>query len=209
MKQIKDYLVFGPDKATLTLVLAHGAGAPMTAPFMIYISRTVAAAGYRVALFEFDYMKRRRAEGRQFPPDRPDGLLARWRDVLADWGQGPVVIGGKSMGGRMASMLVAEEPSIAKGLVCLGYPFQPPGRPENMRTGHLADISIPTLICQGERDPFGGPDLVTSLSLPGNFSLCWLPDGEHSFKPRVSSGRTEEQNLSQAANCITEFLKGL
>jgi len=209
MKQIKDYLVFGPDESKLTMILAHGAGAPMTAPFMIYISRSIAAAGFRVVLFEFDYMKRRRAEGRQFPPDRPDKLLARWREVVSDWGQGPVVIGGKSMGGRMASVLISQEPLIAKGLVCLGYPFHPPGRPENMRTEHLAGISAPVLICQGERDPFGGPDLVSSLNLPGNFSLCWLPDGEHSFKPRVSSGRTEEQNLADAANRITAFLKGI
>ncbi|MCH8171696.1 MAG: dienelactone hydrolase family protein [Proteobacteria bacterium] len=209
MEKIKDYLVFGPANSPLTLILAHGAGAPMTAPFMISIADQIAAGGFRVVLFEFDYMKRADAEGRRFPPDRPPKLLERWRTVLRDFQDGPVVIGGKSMGGRMASMLMAEDPSLAKGLVCLGYPFHPPGRPENLRTGHLDLIRCPTLICQGERDPLGALDLVTSLNLPENFSIYWLDDGDHGFKPRVSSGRTEEQNLAEAANRVVAFMKEL
>jgi predicted alpha/beta-hydrolase family hydrolase len=209
MEKIKDYLVFGPANSPLTLILAHGAGAPMTAPFMISIANQIAACGFRVVLFEFDYMKRARAEGRRLPPDRAPKLLERWRNVLRDFQAGPVAIGGKSMGGRMASMLMAQDPSLAKGLVCLGYPFHPPGKPENMRTAHLGDITAPTLICQGERDPLGGLDLITSLNLPGNFSVCWLADGDHGFKPRVSSGITEEQNIKNAADHAAAFLKKL
>ncbi len=209
MEKIKDYLVFGPANSPLTLILAHGAGAPMTAPFMISIANQIAAHGFRVVLFEFDYMKRARAEGRRLPPDRPPKLLERWRNILGDFQAGPVAIGGKSMGGRMASMLMAEDPSSAKGLVCLGYPFHPPGRPENLRTGHLALIRCPALVCQGERDPFGTRQEISVMNFPENFRFHWLPDGDHGFKPRVSSGITEEQNIKNAANQAAAFLKNL
>ena len=209
MKQIKDYLVFGEGESPLTLVLAHGAGAPMTAPFMISISEQIAAYGYQVVLFEFDYMKRARAEGRRMPPDRAPKLLERWRAVLADIQNRPVVIGGKSMGGRMASMLLAEDQKAATALVCLGYPFHPPGKPENLRTGHLDNIQCPTLICQGERDALGNREEISAMTLPDNFHIHYLPDGDHSFKPRVKSGLTEQQNIKNAADQVAEFLKKL
>ncbi len=119
----------------------------------------------------------------------------------------PPVLGGKSMGGRMAS-LIADQTGAA-GLVCLGYPFHPPGRPERLRTEHLAMLRTPTLICQGERDPFGRPDEVARYDLSHAIRLAWIPDGDHSFKPRKRSGRTWEANLDLAAAEVLGFLNGL
>lgn len=204
-----DYLTFGDNSSPLTLVLAHGAGLPMNAPFMVNMAQSVALEGFQVVLFDFDYMKRRKLEGRQFPPDRQDKLLARWHQVLADWSGCKLVIGGKSMGGRIASIIMAQTPDAAEGLVCLGYPFHPPGRPENLRVAHLMDLTKPTLICQGERDPFGTRKEFDRSPFPDCVEFYWLADGEHSFRPRVSSGLTEEQNLSAAAAAVSGFLKSL
>ena len=209
MKRIGENLVFGDNNAPLRVILAHGAGAPMDSPFMLEIAELVATGGYQVVLFEFDYMKRRRQEGRKFPPNPAPRLIERWLDVIHDLSDKPLVIGGKSMGGRMASMVLAENPVLAKGLVCLGYPFHPPGRPENLRVDHLHSLKKPVLICQGERDALGNKSEIQAMGLPDEFNFHWLPDGDHSFKPRVASGRTEPENLASAAGEIIRFLKKL
>lgn len=118
-----------------------------------------------------------------------------------------MVIGGKSLGGRIASM-VADEAG-ARGLVCLGYPFHPPGQPDRLRTAHLRELRTSTLIVQGTRDPFGGPGEVGGYGLSPRIRLLWLEDGDHSFKPRASSGRTERQNLEAAVAAVAGFVKGL
>ena len=132
-----DLLFDGPENARLTVVLAHGAGAPMNTPFLNTVARGLAADGYRVARFEFPYMRARRETGRKGgAPDREPVLRNSWKDVVTELGGGErLVIGGKSMGGRIASM-VADEVG-ARGLVCLGYPFHPPGRPERKAKGSL------------------------------------------------------------------------
>lgn len=109
------------------------------------------------------------------------------------------------MGGRMASMLAAETPTIADGLILLGYPFHPPGKPEKLadRTAHFSAITMPTLLVQGERDTFGGRALLDTLTLPNCFETRWIPDGDHSFKPRKKSGYTEQQNREAAVAAIT------
>jgi len=194
----------GPKDAKDILILAHGAGGPMDAPFMNVIARDVAACGVRVARFEFRYMAARREGKKKGAPDRQPVLLATWREVIDQLGGGEkVVIGGKSMGGRMAS-LVADEVR-ARGLICLGYPFHPPGRPETLRTTHLRDLKTPTLIVQGERDQFGGKDEVAKYDLSPTIRVEWLTDGDHSFKPRSSSGVTELQNLASATEAICRF----
>jgi len=197
------HLVDGPADAPLTLLLAHGAGAPMDSPFMERIAAGVAAAGLRVVRFEFPYMARRRSEGRKAGPDRMPVLLDSFREAAATV-EGPLAIGGKSMGGRVASR-VADELGV-RGLVCLGYPFHPPGRPEKTRTEHLAGLRTPTLVLQGERDPFGRPDEVAAYDLSPAITVEWLPDGDHSFKPRKRSGHTEEGNLDLAVSRIVAFL---
>ena len=202
------FLVDGPPRAPLTLVLAHGAGAPMDSGFMNVVARGIAAAGYRVARFEFPYMHARRAEKKRKPPDREGVLRATWLDAIGELGgrAGPLslVIGGKSLGGRIASM-VADEAGVA-GLVCLGYPFHPPGQPDKLRVAHLEGLRTPALFVQGERDAFGTRDEISRYSLSKNIRILFLPDGDHSFKPRASSGRTEKDNLSEAIAHVTSFL---
>ena len=169
------------------------------------IAQMVSTAGIAVTRFEFDYMRKRRVDGRRRGPDRAPALLERFRDVLAEVDhQGPFFIGGKSMGGRMASML-ADDVGV-NGLVCLGYPFHPPARPERARTVHLRDLRTPTLILQGTRDPFGTPEEVNRYGLSPAIEIHWLEDGDHSFKPRKKSGRTLEQNLAEGAEAIVRFV---
>jgi hypothetical protein len=189
-------------------VLAHGAGAPMDSPFMEAFAAGLGSRGVCVVRFEFPYMQQRRESGARRPPDREPQLLQCWRDAIAELGGGPgLVIGGKSMGGRMAS-LVADSEHV-RGLVCLGYPFHAPGRPERPRIGHLLALQTPALIVQGTRDQFGPVDEVNGYGLPPSISLHWLEDGDHDFKPRVVSGRTQRQNREEAMEAVATFLAAL
>jgi predicted alpha/beta-hydrolase family hydrolase len=201
----KSYLYNGPARAPLTLALAHGAGAPMDHPFMETIAAGIADAGFRVARFEFPYMAKRREDGKKRPPDREPALRATLEEVVQTLGADRLVIGGKSMGGRIASM-TADEGRV-RGLVCLGYPFHAPGRPERVRADHLKAIKTPTLIVQGERDPFGTREDIAGYALGRKVKVRFLGDGEHSFKPRKKSGRCEEQNLAEAVEVVTAFMK--
>lgn len=203
-----EFLVDGPREAEWTILLAHGAGAPMDSPFMNHVARALGLNGFRVARFEFEYMKRRRDGGRGGPPDRLPLLLDRWRQAIAGFDRlERLVIGGKSMGGRIAS-LIADQFAVA-GLVCLGYPFHPPGRPEQLRTAHLEELRTPTLIVQGERDSFGTLEEVVQYNLSSEIIATFIEDGDHSFKPRARSGRTHEQNLNQAVIAVSRFMQGL
>lgn len=198
-------LFSGPAEAPVTLVLAHGAGAAMDSPFMNAMAAGLALHGVRVARFEFPYMAARR-KGRRPGPDRPAVLLATWRTVVAGLGGGDrVAIGGKSMGGRIASM-VADELGV-RALVCLGYPFHAPGREPGDRIAHLQAMKTPTLILHGTRDSFGSPDEIAEYCLTSSIELHWIPDGDHDFKPRASSGRTQRQNWDEAVEAIARFLR--
>ena len=180
----------------------------MDSPFMDAVAAGLAEGGLRVVRFELPYMRRRRENGERRPPDREPVLREAWLEAIASLGGGEhLVIGGKSLGGRMAS-LVADEAG-AHGLVCLGYPFHPPGKPERLRTKHLENLSTPALILQGTRDPFGGREDVAGYRLSKKIRVAWIEDGDHSFKPRASSGRTEAENLAQAVALVGEFLAGL
>ena len=202
------HLIFNGPEDGPRIVLAHGAGAPMDSPSLETIARGLAAAGLRVARFEFPYMRRRRETGKGGAPDREPVLRQAWHAVIAALG-GPenLVIGGKSMGGRMAS-LIADEAG-ARGLVCLGYPFHPPGQLERLRTAHLRGLRTPTLIVQGTRDPFGTREEVAGYELSPAVRVVWLEDGDHSFKPRKSSGHTEAEHLAAAVEEVAGFVKGL
>lgn len=193
----------GPTDAECRIILAHGAGQPSTSPFMTRVAEGLGEHGIAVARFDFPYMRARELTGRRRPPDRQAILIEAWREAFAIFG-GNAVVAGKSMGGRMAS-LVADELD-ARGLVCLGYPFHPPGRPDKLRTAHLAQLRTPGLIVQGTRDSFGGRDEVESYVLSTAIRLAWVEDGDHSFKPRKVSGRTEEENLAAAIVTVAEFV---
>lgn len=202
-----DFLLDGPEGAPLTVALAHGAGAPMDSAFMTAFAEGLAARGLRTARFEFPYMAARRAGGLARPPDRPARLIEAWRAVIARLGGARLVIGGKSLGGRMAS-LVADEAGV-RGLACLGFPFHAPGKAATDRIAHLARLRTPTLILQGERDPFGRPQEVAGYALSPAIRVHWVADGDHGFAPRKGSGRTERENWDEAVRVLADFARGL
>ncbi|QMV66040.1 alpha/beta fold hydrolase [Pseudomonas berkeleyensis] len=196
-----------PQGAAVTLILAHGAGAPMDSPFMQRMAQSLAARGVRVVRFEFAYMAQRRVDGRKRPPNPQAQLLQQWREVYARVCQqvaGPVAIGGKSMGGRMASLLADELDAAA--LICLGYPFYAAGKPEKPRVAHLAELRTPTLIVQGERDALGNREAVAGYNLSAAIELHWLAAADHDLKPLKASGFSHEQHLDTATRVITDFL---
>ena len=202
-------MIDGPADAPLRLLLAHGAGAPMDSPFMAAMATGLAERGWQVLRFEFPYMAKRRLSGRGSAPDRLPKLLEAFREQVALAGAGaPLLIGGKSMGGRIASLLVDELAASAgvRGCLCLGYPFHPPGKPLKLRTEHLAGLVSPTLILQGERDSFGKPAEVETYALSTAIQLEWIPAGDHSFKPTVSSGRSEAGNWALAVERMEAFM---
>ncbi|MDR8014025.1 alpha/beta family hydrolase [Ectopseudomonas guguanensis] len=197
-----------PQGAQATLILAHGAGAPMDSPFMQAMAQGLAARGVRVVRFEFAYMAQRRVDGRKRPPNPQAQLLQQWREVHAQVRQrvaGPLAIGGKSMGGRMASLLADE--LGASALICLGYPFYAAGKPEKPRVAHLAELPTPTLIIQGERDALGNREAVAGYRLSAAVTLHWLQAADHDLKPLKASGLTHEQHLEKAAESIATFLR--
>lgn len=199
------FLFDGPQTAQLTVVLAHGAGAAMDSGFMQDMAAALAGQGLRVARFEFAYMAQRRVGGAKRPPPKVDLLCAEYRAAVRLLAaEGPLVIGGKSMGGRVASM-VADDLGVA-GLLCLGYPFHPIGKAEKLRVAHLATLQTPTLICQGTRDPFGTRDEVACYPLSDRILLEWLEDGEHDFKPRKRvTGQTQADLIAQAARAVASW----
>lgn len=179
----------GAEDAPVTVLLAHGAGAPMDSASMNAAANALALAGFRVARFEFGYMAARRSEAGRKPPPRAETLNPEYKAAVEQLGaKGPLIIGGKSMGGRVASMVADELFASGKilGLLCLGYPFHPPAKPDQLRTRHLAALKTPTLIVQGTRDEFGTLEEVPNYELSESIELLWLEDGDHDLKPRKS-----------------------
>ncbi len=203
-------LLSGP-KTGPYLVLAHGAGAAMDSDFMEAIAAALAARGIAVARFEFAYMAARREGGKRAPPPPVARLETEYRGFLERFDHAVIAIGGKSLGGRVASLIVdsLRHGDEGPGLVCLGYPFHPPGKPESLRTSHLKGLQAPALIVQGERDALGNRTEVEAMTLSPRIGLHWLPDGDHSFAPRKSSGATFEGNIEAAAEAVAAFLAGL
>ncbi|CAN7288747.1 alpha/beta family hydrolase [Neorhizobium tomejilense] len=200
------FLIEGPEDARLTILLAHGAGAPMDSASMTAAAKALSAMGFRVARFEFGYMAARRISGDRKPPPRAETLNPEYKAAIAELdAKGPLIIGGKSMGGRVASMIADElytEGRIA-GLLCLGYPFHPPGKPEQLRTQHLKGLRTPTLICQGTRDEFGTREEVPGYELSKAIEILWLEDGDHDLKPRKTiSGFSAADHLATMAETV-------
>ncbi|NUP10485.1 MAG: hypothetical protein HOW73_30925 [Polyangiaceae bacterium] len=169
------------------LILAHGAGAPLTSPFMDGAAKGLAARGLCVLRFHFPYMELSQTTGARSPPDSAKRLLATWRAVLDAAiklrNHGPIVIGGKSMGGRMASMLLAEgRAPEARGAVYLGYPLHPPNKPEKLRAEHLKDVPVPQLFVQGEKDSLCDPRVLRKvLKRVPTARHLELPGADHSL----------------------------
>jgi predicted alpha/beta-hydrolase family hydrolase len=210
-----EFLDTGPADASWTLMLAHGAGAGMDSPMLEQMTQAISAQGIRVLRFEFGYMAARRTSGKRRPPPKAEKLADEYRAAVAAARErgiaGRLAIGGKSMGGRVASF-VAEEfwrDGKAGALVCLGYPFHPPGMPEQTRTAHLQDLACPTLIVQGIRDPFGNREEVAEYLLAQAIAVTWIADGDHDFGPRGASGFTRKGNMATAAQAVGQFLSSI
>jgi predicted alpha/beta-hydrolase family hydrolase len=200
-----DLLHDGPQDAAARLVLAHGAGAPMASSFMQAMAEALGARGIRVTRFEFPYMQARRYGGKRGGPDPQPVLLATYREVIALLGPGaPMFIGGKSMGGRMASV-IADDAGV-RGLVCLGYPFHPAGKPTQLRVAHLKDLKTPALFVQGTRDALGSREDVAGYELSPSIHIEWIEDGDHSFERLKRSGRTNADAMAQAIDAVAGFV---
>jgi len=195
----------GPKRRRPRVLLAHGAGAGMDSPFMEHIARELAAAKLSVARFEFPYMARRRQTGSRTPPDRAPVLLDCFRQAVSQLGAASeLAIGGKSLGGRMATLL-ADELGVA-AVVCLGYPFHPPGRPDKTRTEHLRALATPCLIVQGTRDPFGTQRDVAQYVLSRRIRITWIEDGDHDLSPRRSAGFDRDAARAQVVRAVADFV---
>ena len=205
------FLISKPVEAKATLVLAHGSGSGMRESMLDFLSDGLTHQGWRVVRFEFPYMARQSSTGRRTFPDKLSVLLDAYRSVVEVLNkdiQQPLLIGGKSMGGRIASLLANSlyNDDLIQGVVCLGYPFHPLKKPDQLRTEHLGSFSAPMLIVQGERDPMGGREEVDNYVLSDQIQIRWISDGDHSFSPRKRSGFTVKQNLDQAIRCVDVFM---
>ena len=196
-----------PKTFRLALALAHGAGGNMDSRFLQELSRGLAGQGAAAARFNFLY-----SENGKRAPDRQPQLKACWRSV-ADWLKQELeptalFLGGKSMGGRMASYLAAEGYPCA-GLVLLGYPLHPPGRTDKLRKEHLPGISVPMLFIAGTRDPLSNFELLqATIGEIGELaSLHVIPDGDHSFRVPKRAGRSESQITAEILDVTGRWMK--
>ncbi len=208
MTQLRVY--DGPPGAP-SFVLAHGAGAGSGHPWMVRVAEGLCARGVTVVTFDFDYV----AAGRKWP-DKAPVLEARYREVVAqitarDSGK-RVAIGGKSMGGRIASQIAADCTDRVACLALFGYPLHPPGKPDKRRDAHLSRAGAPLLLIQGARDPFGDEGEITALALRIGATLHVVPLGDHSLSVPKRSGldaaALERDALDAAARFIAHHVGG-
>jgi predicted alpha/beta-hydrolase family hydrolase len=187
----------------------------MDSPFLAAIAIGLAQRGWRVVRFEFPFMARQRLLGRRQGPDRMPVLQDVFREQVREeqsaWPGRPLILAGKSLGGRVASLVVdgLTAEGGAAACLCLGYPFHPPGRPLQLRTEHLANQRTPTLIVQGERDSFGRREEVEGYALSPQVQVQWIAHGDHSFKPTRSSGLNEADTWAMAVAWSDGFLAKL
>jgi hypothetical protein len=198
-----------PKAAGVTLILGHGAGAGQTSGFMVSFATALAARGIETVTFNFSYME----QGRRLP-DSKDKLEACYRAVIETvahrkGAHGRLAIGGKSMGGRIASQVASASSAGIAGIVMLGYPLHPPGRPDKLRTAHLPAIRVPMLFVQGERDAFGTPAELEPFirGLPADLQV--IQGGDHSFKVAKSAGVPQEQVDALVLDSVAQWVRGL
>jgi predicted alpha/beta-hydrolase family hydrolase len=194
-----------------TVVLGHGAGAGQLSSFMVRFAAGLASRGLDVLTFNFLY-----AEERRRAPDRADKLEACYRAAIATARGDEALsgnltyIGGKSMGGRIASHVAAGEGAESlSGLIFLGYPLHPPGKPDQLRAAHLAKIRAPMLFIQGARDPFGAPDELRPIldRLPARVTLHVVESGDHSLAPPKKGGRSVDDVYNEVQDAIAAWIR--
>ncbi len=210
-----------PHTDIATLILAHGAGAAMDSHVMTQIAEALSQQHIKVIRFEFEYMAARRLTGKRAPPPNIEKLTQEWLKWLAlakpTLKSSPVFIGGKSIGGRVATLMNSSAMSLThtgnntnlnwQGVCCIGYPFHPNGQPEKIRTAHLHHQQQPILIAQGTRDAFGNKDEVIHYQLPSSLNLIWLTSADHDLKPLKKSGFNHVQTIEQSALAIAQFIR--
>ncbi len=192
------------------LLLAHGAAKGMASPFMETMAQGLIKSGLRIVRFHFPYMEEMLRSGTKLPPNGGKVLRKCYSELIThcieheNVPSHKIIIGGKSMGARVATM-IADQHKVA-GVICLGYPFHPPKKPERWRIQPLQAISTPTLICQGERDPHGKREEIRSLLLSKSIQFHWLKDGDGNFKPGKFSKKTLEVNMEGATLACNDFI---
>ncbi|MDO6446438.1 alpha/beta hydrolase [Colwellia sp. 1_MG-2023] len=195
------------DDAIALLVFAHGAGADKSSDFMQTIAELLNAQKINVLRFNFGYMDKRIKDNKRYPPERMPTLLNCFKTVLSNLETSlPLFLAGKSMGGRVAATLVENKIAKVKGVVCLGYPFHPQKKTENLRLTPLQNTTTPILIVQGERDALGNKQEIEQYRLSSLCQVAFLADGDHDLKPRVKSGFTHQQHMQSAVQLITEYI---
>lgn len=201
-------LINGADDAPNRVLLAHGAGAGMEHAVMASLAEGLADEQIQVIRFEFPFMQKTRLDGRRRPPDRAPALLACWQEMVVEFAHPRLILAGKSLGGRMASLLVDElkDELSPAGLIMLGFPFTPPNKPQQYRGEHLVKLTTPSLLVQGERDAFGTKEAVLGYELSSNIETVWVTDGDHSFSPRKASGTTLEHNIAAIVAAMRSFI---
>lgn len=210
--QAIDFLITGQSDTALRFLCAHGAGAGMETAFLQAVANLLAERGIATYRFEFAYMAGRRTGGSRRPPPKAERLVDEYRAAVDAMPHGrPLLIGGKSMGGRVASLIAEDLHATSRiaALACLGYPFHPPGKPEQLRTAHLRELTCPALIVQGERDPFGSRAEIGGYGLSSAIRFHWASDGDHDLGPRGGSGFTRRGNLAAAADAVAAFAKSM
>src|ERR1700690_476023 len=201
-------LLYRAREARAALLLAPGAGAPQTHPWMVAVAGALSDRGLDVITFNFLY-----AEAGRRAPDKNDVLEATWRAAIdavgarSDVGRERLLIGGKSMGGRIATQVAAQGDVDGAGLVLLGYPLHPPGRPRQLRAAHLPSVRAPMLFVQGSRDPFGTPAELAPIveTLARGTRLFVVEGGDHSLGVPKRSGETLEMVIARVADEIARF----
>lgn len=207
------FIIDGPEDGPLFL-FTHGAGAPADSAFMQQVALGLASQGICVVRFNFDYMQIRIATGSRRPPERAPKLIKQFEDkisLLSNQKNRPMVIGGKSMGGRMASLVASmfdeNQLTEVKGVACLGFPFHPSGKLDKLRIDHFPLVTQKQLIIQGTRDKLGSFEEVESYNLPDAIQWLWLEDGDHDLKPRVKSGLTHHGHIQKSIEYLATFIK--
>jgi len=207
----RSWLMTGPAERATHFILAHGAGAGMTSPFLTRIAQLLDEGGATVHRFEFGYMAARTAGGGRRPAPRAETLVDDYRAAIAQCRAriGPrarLFIGGKSMGGRIACIASTDAGDIGiSGVAVLGFPLVPPGKPHASRALVVEKLSLPALIVQGTRDAFGGAEAFAGVRMPAHVLVHWIADGDHDLKPRKGSGRTHDEALQDAAEALLGF----
>jgi predicted alpha/beta-hydrolase family hydrolase len=195
-------------------VFAHGAGAGKDSSFIVDMANLLEAAGVRVHLFNFAYMNKAIALKKRHPPSKMPVLCDEFIDIIRTidldrQDNVPLLIGGKSMGSRVACEIADRLERGPSGVIAYGYPFHPPNKPDKSRLDTLTRLTCPCVIIQGESDALGNQDEIEMFDIPENISVAFVPTANHDLKPLKRSGWTHEQTLQFAADKTVSFIRGL